>query len=779
MLDRTHLRHRRRSWAAPLLALLLAVPTLAVATAPAANAAPGKTTISSTVSRASVTKGSKVIVSASYRQGGKAVTCCSLRLQQRTTGDWRTVATLKPVKGKVSRTVTPSVTTSYRFVTTSGRTVSPTRKVTVRTPTAATSKVTLTSSVSATKAKPGTKVTIRGYYREGTKPISRYSVRLQQRTTGAWSTVRTVRPSSKGALTAVVTPARTTQYRWTTTSGKTVSPVRTVTVSKVTSGVTVSSKASASTITEGTSVTLTSAYRSNGVPVTCCYLRVQSSTSGPWRTLRTLAPSSTGNFTYRVSPKVTTSYRFITTSGKTVSTVRKVTVKPRVTAPPPPNDGSGSDGSGNNGAPENGTPGNGTSDPIPAAFTIDGSGYGHGLGLSQYGAYQMAREGWTSTQILEHYFTGTKVADHTLPKDVAVQVYGGSDPAQTVFSIDRGTWRVRGERADGTGFDARAGLSKDMTGTLSVVDGEPVITIAGVEYPKPADRRGVLRLHWSGTEFYLGKTGPDTVARLTRTDGGAATHGLYRHGRMKVTVIDGRLNIVNELRFADEYLYGLGEMPSSWSTAALEAQAVAGRSYALGLMGVTDAAPQGVRRPSCDCNVVDSTRDQNFVGWKKEGEGADQQWGKRWKAAVDNVTTSRSKGRVVLDGDRVAVTYYSSSTGGRSANSEDVWSGKVSYIRSVDDRFSLTAPGNSFALWSSNKANPRTVQLTQARASSLFGLPDVVTIEVVARYSSDQAKSLRATSSTGRTSTWTAKADTFRTTLGLPGAWIRSIEPRG
>ncbi|MGP7959886.1 SpoIID/LytB domain-containing protein [Sanguibacter sp. A247] len=715
-----------------------------------------KVTLSSSVSATKVRAGAKVTVKGTYRQGSAPISRYSVRLQKRTSGAWTTVRTVKPSRtGTLKTTVKPSRTTQYRWTTTSGKTVSKARKVTVTATSASSAKVTLSSAVTKTKVSSGTKIKVTGYYRQGKKAITRYSVRLQQRTTGSWTTVRTVRPSSTGKLSATVSPTRTTQYRWTTTSGKTVSTARKVTVAARTSGVTVSSKISATTVREGTSVTLTSAYRSNGAPVTCCYLRVQASTSGAWKTLRTLAPSASGNFTYRVTPKVTTSYRFITTSGKTVSSVRKVTVTPRSAAP------------------SDDVPGSNTSGKIPTAFTIDGSGYGHGLGLSQYGAYQMAREGKSSTQILQHYFTDTKVADRALPDKVAVQVIGKHDPNSVTFAIDDGTWRVR----TATGTSALTDISDETQGTLTVVDGKPVIVIDGVTYPKASERGATLRLHWSGTSAYK-PTGTAAVARLLTTSGRAATHGTYRHGRFTVTVIGGHLNVVNDLEFAREYLYGLGEMPSSWPLEALEAQAIAGRSYALGLMKVSDDAPQGVLRASCACNVVDSTADQFFTGWKKEGEGTDQRWGKRWKAAVDSVTSSSTTGRVVLAGSHVAVTYYSSSTGGRSANSEDVWSQKVSYIRSVDDAYSLKAPGNSFALWSSSTTNPRTVTLTQARAAALFGLPDVVTIEVTERYSSEQAKSLRATSSTGATATWTAKADKFRTTLGLPGAWIRSIEPR-
>ena len=42
-------------------------------------------------------------------------------------------------------------------------------------------------------------------------------------------------------------------------------------------------------------------------------------------------------------------------------------------------------------------------------FTLTGHGWGHGIGMSQYGALGYAQHGWTHAQILDHYYTGTKL----------------------------------------------------------------------------------------------------------------------------------------------------------------------------------------------------------------------------------------------------------------------------------------------------------------------------------------------------------------------------------
>jgi stage II sporulation protein D len=46
---------------------------------------------------------------------------------------------------------------------------------------------------------------------------------------------------------------------------------------------------------------------------------------------------------------------------------------------------------------------------IPEYYVFTGKGWGHGLGMSQYGAKGMAEAGFNFIQILEHYFTGAKV----------------------------------------------------------------------------------------------------------------------------------------------------------------------------------------------------------------------------------------------------------------------------------------------------------------------------------------------------------------------------------
>src|SRR5215210_6445970 len=63
--------------------------------------------------------------------------------------------------------------------------------------------------------------------------------------------------------------------------------------------------------------------------------------------------------------------------------------------------------------------------PKSGSFTIRGSGWGHGWGMSQYGAYGAARGGLTWKQILAFYYPGTKVT--RMPSGTVLKVWISGD----------------------------------------------------------------------------------------------------------------------------------------------------------------------------------------------------------------------------------------------------------------------------------------------------------------------------------------------------------------
>ncbi|GMA36388.1 hypothetical protein GCM10025876_25920 [Demequina litorisediminis] len=90
-----------------------------------------------------------------------------------------------------------------------------------------------------------------------------------------------------------------------------------------------------------------------------------------------------------------------------------------------------------------------------------------------------------------------------------------------------------------------------------------------------------MELRWEGTSYYQSGSSESAYADILTSSGSAATHGDYRHGRLLVTVPGTRLIVANRLDLETEYLRGIAEMPSSWDSAALQAQAITARGYAL------------------------------------------------------------------------------------------------------------------------------------------------------------------------------------------------------
>jgi hypothetical protein len=140
----------------------------------------------------------------------------------------------------------------------------------------------------------------------------------------------------------------------------------------------------------------------------------------------------------------------------------------------------------------------------------------------------------------------------------------------------------------------------------------------------------------------------------------------------------------------ENYLYGLAEMPSDWPEEALKTQATIGRTFAV--IKAEERDGSGFWEDLCGCHIRDTSADQVYVGWSKEGSA--------WNAAVDG-----SVGDVLKHPDSsrplgMVDTFYSSSNGGASENNEDVWGGTPRpWLRSVVDPWSADPDVNPLAQW--------------------------------------------------------------------------------
>jgi stage II sporulation protein D len=140
---------------------------------------------------------------------------------------------------------------------------------------------------------------------------------------------------------------------------------------------------------------------------------------------------------------------------------------------------------------------------------------------------------------------------------------------------------------------------------------------------------------------------------------------------------DGTLSVLVTLPF-ERYLEGIAEVPSSWPAAALEAQAIAARSYALATTGWTG---ESRRLPSPICST---TSCQVYRGIPVPAEPT---FG-RWVAAV-----RRTAGMMLVDGGRPAQTVYFSTSNGRTYGNDEVFgSDPLPYLRPVVERDDHASP---------------------------------------------------------------------------------------
>jgi stage II sporulation protein D len=269
-----------------------------------------------------------------------------------------------------------------------------------------------------------------------------------------------------------------------------------------------------------------------------------------------------------------------------------------------------------------------------AVFVVSGRGWGHGVGMSQYGAYGQAQAGRTYEQILGHYYTGTTLG-RAGRKEVRVLLAEGRRAVTVSSSLPF------------TAVDASGAVYKLPKGVLTL--------------------RSNLALP-SGQGPAKTTAAPPLVLRPARKGLLTLDGRLYR-GKLELAPQGGFLQVVNVVAL-ESYLQGVvaGEVPYSWPPEALKAQAVAARSYALASL---------VKGKPFD--LYSDVRSQVYLGVAGEKPSTT-------RAVADTV------GQVVHYGGKVATTYYFSTSGGKTASAVDVFGFSVPYLVSRPDPWDKASP---------------------------------------------------------------------------------------
>lgn len=311
------------------------------------------------------------------------------------------------------------------------------------------------------------------------------------------------------------------------------------------------------------------------------------------------------------------------------------------------------------------------------SFTFTGGGWGHGVGLSQYGACGMASAGKNYVQILTHYYTGTQVKGVTEPTNIRVLL-----AESNTFTLEVPT----GSTISGVGTVSsartvtvkRSGSNATLTGGVSATTALP-LTIT---------QNGAMRISPPGDRFDRGHL----VIRKSQGD-------------------STKMRAIIEGLSTRDYLLGLGEMSASWPAEALKTQATAARTVA-----VVKAASGGASD-----HDLKGYLDGAYTGYEVRARAGTTYWPK-WVAAIDATI-----GKVVTYGGKpIASAVYSSSSGGRTENNEVVWGGAnpqyaVAYLRGVDD----TADSGC-----NNSRNRWTKTFTASQLGAKVGIPAVRSISM-------------------------------------------------
>ncbi|MEO5842313.1 MAG: SpoIID/LytB domain-containing protein [Acidimicrobiales bacterium] len=294
---------------------------------------------------------------------------------------------------------------------------------------------------------------------------------------------------------------------------------------------------------------------------------------------------------------------------------------------------------------------------VQTSFDFEGGGWGHGVGMSQWGAKGRADAGQSAAQILQAYYQNTQLTSQSLGN---LRVHLADVPETTFTFTGAVTWSVNG-------------VAKATSAAGETVAVRAVGDSIRIQTTAPS----------AGSEAVLGGVG-DTVS-IALVGGQpvrvGATGNRYHYGRLVVRrAATNTLQVTLDSITMQAYLYGISEVPASWPAEAQKAQAIAARTYAAARL----AAPQ-----SATFDLYSTTQDQNYTGYEKEFSLLANQW-------VDAVNATNQQ-IVTYNGAPITAFYFSSS-GGATENSEYVFVTALPYARSAPDPFDNVA-GNNVYRW--------------------------------------------------------------------------------
>jgi stage II sporulation protein D len=352
-----------------------------------------------------------------------------------------------------------------------------------------------------------------------------------------------------------------------------------------------------------------------------------------------------------------------------------------------------------------------------AVWEVEGHGFGHGVGMSQYGAYGYAQHGAGYREILEHYYSGANVSG------------GGSG----------GGGGAGGGGGGGIGSAKAGGKVRVLLGSSgSTVKFSGATQACG----KRVNPRGRYAFVLSGGGVSLqasrGKASECGQEAVASADVSIVGFGRYR-GSLVARADGGELLVINSLG-VDAYVRGVvpNEMPPSWPQQALRAQAVAARSFAL----------TSSRGGAFD--LYSDTRSQVYEGRSSETRST-------------NRAVAATVREVVTYAGKTAQTTYFSTSGGQTEDARYGFGGSsVPYLKAVNDPYDDVSPVHN---WRERFSEEEM----ESKLNGLFG-GSLQRIEVVDTGVSPRIVRAKLIGSSGSS---TVSGSTLQARLGLRSTWAR------
>ncbi|HMY26675.1 MAG TPA: SpoIID/LytB domain-containing protein [Solirubrobacterales bacterium] len=266
-----------------------------------------------------------------------------------------------------------------------------------------------------------------------------------------------------------------------------------------------------------------------------------------------------------------------------------------------------------------------------ATWTVRGGGFGHGLGMSAYGAYGMGLDGYRYGQILRHYYRGIRIRKLRAKRNIKVLLDVDATP---YFSGAR--WACGRKLKPRLTYGAALGRNGIF---LRGAGGKPLKKCGGR-----------LRTEASGNVVFKGL-------------------GAYRGG-VEIVRGGGSLYLINNVPL-NKYCRGVlaGEVIPSWPLETLKAFALAARSIGLSSKGTHDGF-----------DVYPDTRSQVYGGISTEYPRT-------------NRACAKTPSQALFYGGKVAMALFSASSGGHTESIQNMWGGAaIPYLQGVADPWDKVSP---------------------------------------------------------------------------------------